>query len=50
VIAILGALMLTLHVGSITAQPDLLKSAVLGAAYPVVLATVAATAATFLRR
>lgn len=50
VIAVLVALMLTLHVDSITAQPDLLKSVVIGAAYPVVLATVAAFAVTFLRR
>jgi ABC-type antimicrobial peptide transport system permease subunit len=50
VTAILGALMLTLHVGAITAQPDLLKSTVIGAAYPVVLATIAAFAVTFLRR
>ncbi|WP_231186922.1 hypothetical protein [Haladaptatus sp. DYF46] len=50
VVAVLVALMLTLHVDSITAQPDLLKSAVIGAAYPVVLATVAAFAVTFLRR
>ncbi|GKZ15912.1 MULTISPECIES: hypothetical protein [Haladaptatus] len=48
--AIVGAFTFTLPILGMTAQPDLQKAAAIGAAYPIVLATVTTFAVVFLRR
>ena len=50
VLAVVGAFVFSLHSLGVTAHPDPTKAAVLGAAYPVVLATVVTSAVAFVRQ
>ncbi|MCO8255312.1 hypothetical protein NKF26_16015 [Haladaptatus sp. AB618] len=50
VLAIMGALLFSISSSGITAQPELLKAAVFGAAYPIVIATVVTGIVAFVHR